>query len=603
MVRKKLSVVIVAIALVAIALGTGYILLARTPSGTPSGAATTVLSTSAACGQAPVSLASAASFAVLAGSTVTNTGSTVVTGDLGVSPGTAVTGFPPGTVTGTIHAGDAVAADAEANLTIAYNDAAGRTLCPISVAGNLGGMTLTPGLYKSTSSLEISSGDLTLDAQLNASAVFIFQMASTFSTTSGRQVILAGGAQASNIFWQVGSSATFGTTSTFIGTVMAYASITMTTGATLDGRALAMTGAVTLDTNTVTTVAPGLLRVTTNPAVSAKILVDGIARDEWGLNWMKIAPGPHTVSFGDVYGFGTPASQAVTLTSGATTEVVGNYVQYGSLRVITNPALPATISVNGDPANDWGMWRAAAAGSYTIHFGAVEGYDPPADQTATVVAGALTTITGNYVSNPAAPGPDPFTFGLLRVYTTNPAVPATIIVNGIPRDEWGLAWVKMAPGTYTVSFKGVYGSTPPAPQDVTVTAGATTVYNGVFFVHGSLRIITSPAVPATVFVDGVARDDWGMWQSLPPATYTVSFGDVAGYTAPAPQTAIVAANNLTTITGVYAPATASPFASGPSAFAGFASLASILAESAPSGNRVSTDFAARPAMPGVRLSA
>jgi len=90
---------------------------------------------------------------------------------------------------------------------------------------------------------------------------------------------------------------------------------------------------------------------------------------------------------------------------------------------------------------------------------------------------------------------------------------------------------------------------------------------------------------------------------LPPATYTVSFGDVAGYTAPAPQTAIVAANNLTTITGVYAPATASPFASGPSAFAGFASLASILAESAPSGNRVSTDFAARPAMPGVRLSA
>jgi hypothetical protein len=551
MIRTNFVVVFVAIALLAGALGTGYGLLTRTPFASSSRSAATVMSPSVVCGQAPVSLASAASFAVLAGSTVTNTGTTVVTGDLGVSPGTAVTGFPPGTVSGTIHAGDAVAADAEANLTIAYNDAAGRSNCPISVAGNLGGLTLTPGLYKSTSSLAISSGDLTLDAQLNASGVFVFQMASTLTTTSGRQVILAGGAQASNIFWQVGSSATLGTTSTFVGTIMADQSITMNTGATLDGRALAMVAAVTLDTNTVTTVAPSLLRVTTNPAVPGKILVDGIPRDEWGLNWMKIAPGPHTVSFGDVYGFGTPAAQAVTTTSGVSTHVIGNYVQYGSLRVITSPALPATISVDGQPANDWGMWRAAAAASYTIHFGLVQGYDPPVDQTATVVAGALTTITGTYVSNPAAPGPDPSTFGLLRVYTINPAVPATILVNGIPRDEWGLTWVKMAPGTYTVSFKGVYGSSPPAPQDVTVIAGATTVYNGVFTVHGSLRIITSPAVPGTVFVDGVARDDWGMWQSMLPGTYTVSFGDVAGHTTPAPQTATIGASNLTTITGVY----------------------------------------------------
>jgi hypothetical protein len=183
---------------------------------------------------------------------VTNTGATTVTGDLGVSPGTAVTGFPPGTVVGTIHAGDPAAAGAVANLTIAYNDAAGRTLCPVSVAGNLGGLTLTPGLYKSTSGLEISSGDLTLDAQGNSSAVFIFQMASTLTVTSGRQVILAGGAQASSIFWQVGSSATLGTNSTFIGTIMADQSISLNTGATLDGRALARIGAVTLATNTVT---------------------------------------------------------------------------------------------------------------------------------------------------------------------------------------------------------------------------------------------------------------------------------------------------------------------------------------------------------------
>jgi hypothetical protein len=193
-------------------------------------------------------LLSAASFAVLAGSTVTNTGQTTVTGDLGVSPGTAVTGFPPGTITGAKHA-DAVAAQAEADLTTAYNDAAGRTLCPIGVAGNLGGQTLSPGLYKSTSSLEVSSGDLTLDAKGNSGAVWIFQMATTLTTTTGRQVVLAGGAQAKNIFWQVGSSATLGTTSTFNGTIMADQAITMAAGATLNGRVLAHTAAVTLDSN------------------------------------------------------------------------------------------------------------------------------------------------------------------------------------------------------------------------------------------------------------------------------------------------------------------------------------------------------------------
>jgi len=133
----------------------------------------------------------------------------------------------------------------------AYNDAAGRTVGAVLVAGDLVGQTLTPGLYKSTSSLEISSGDLTLDAQGDANEVFIFQMASTLTTTAGRQVILSGGAKASNIYWQVGSSATLGTTSEFKGNILALASITVTTSAAVQGRLLARTGAVTLDTNVV----------------------------------------------------------------------------------------------------------------------------------------------------------------------------------------------------------------------------------------------------------------------------------------------------------------------------------------------------------------
>lgn len=230
---------------------------AKDTGGLPLGSNSVWGFTTAACSQAPVALLSAAGFAVLAGSTVTNTGPTIVNGNLGVSPGTAVTGFGPGTLNGTQYTGTGSAAGpAEADLTTAFNDAAGRTLCAVSVAGNLGGQTLAPGLYKSTSSLAISSGDLTLDAQGQPDAIFIFQMASTLTTTSGRAVILSGGAKASNIFWQVGSSATLGTTSSFAGTVMADQAITLNTGATLNGRALARVQAVALDTNTVTVPAP-----------------------------------------------------------------------------------------------------------------------------------------------------------------------------------------------------------------------------------------------------------------------------------------------------------------------------------------------------------
>jgi hypothetical protein len=233
------------------------------PSSSPCAATTTTTTTPGATttttiggGQASVALGSAANFVVLAGSTVTNTGATTVTGDLGVSPGTAVTGFPPGVVNGMTHAGDPAAAQAQIDLTTAFNDAAGRSVGAVTVAGNLGGQTLTPGLYKSTSSLEISSGDLTLDAQGDANAVFIFQMASTLTTTAGRQVILSGGAKAANVFWQVGSSATLGTTSVFKGNILADQSITLNTGATLDGRALARIAAVALATNTITKPAP-----------------------------------------------------------------------------------------------------------------------------------------------------------------------------------------------------------------------------------------------------------------------------------------------------------------------------------------------------------
>lgn len=210
--------------------------------------------TTGACGMEPVKLGSSANFAVLAGQTVTNTSNlTIVTGDVGTSPGNAITGFGigEGTIVGAQHAGDAVSATAMADLTTAYNEVAGRSLCAITVADNIGGTTLAPGLYKSTSTLAISSGELTLDAQGDADAIWIFQMASSLTVTSGRKVILTNGAKSSNVYWQVGSAATLGTTVEFNGTIMAEAAITLETGATLNGRALVRSDAVTLDANVV----------------------------------------------------------------------------------------------------------------------------------------------------------------------------------------------------------------------------------------------------------------------------------------------------------------------------------------------------------------
>jgi len=201
---------------------------------------------------ATISLAGASDLAVIAGTAITSTGATTVTGDIALSPGSSIGGFPPGILNGSQQINNNISSQAKLDLTAAYNDAAGRTSTEmVTLSGNIGGLTLTPGLYKSTSSLAISSGDLTFDAKGDASAIFIIQIASSLTTTSGRKVILSGGAQASNIFWQVGSSATFGTTSVFKGTILAMQSITFNTGATLDGRAFARTGGVTMQGNTI----------------------------------------------------------------------------------------------------------------------------------------------------------------------------------------------------------------------------------------------------------------------------------------------------------------------------------------------------------------
>ena len=230
----------------------GYAWLAVVPVAAAGAIALFIASQPALAETAPVGLGTAGSFAVLAGTTVTNTGPSTISGNLGVSPGTAVTGFPPGIVSnGTIHSADGVASGAQSDLTTGYNDAAGRSPTANVPAFIGAGQTLAPGVYKASSSLDVG-GSLTLDAGGDPNAVFIFQAPSTLITDSASSVILTNGAQACNVFWQVGSSATLGTNSAFSGSILALTSISVNTGDTVDGRALARNGAVTLDDDTIT---------------------------------------------------------------------------------------------------------------------------------------------------------------------------------------------------------------------------------------------------------------------------------------------------------------------------------------------------------------
>jgi hypothetical protein len=239
-------------------------------------------------------------------------------------------------------------AAAKTDLTTAFNDAAGRSNCAISVAGNIGGQTLAPGLYKSTSSLAISSGDLTLSGGGNSNAVFVFQVASALTTTSGRAVILTNGAQAGNVFWQVGSSASLGTTSTMQGTILAYASITMTSGSQLNGRALARSGDVTLSSSTI--VVP---TTTTSPSYDVTFTESGLPST--GTSWSVTMAGVLT------------SSSTSTIVSSVSNGVYAYTVGTGSGYTAT-PA-SGSVTVNGAPATQAIVFAGAAPGTtFTVTF-------------------------------------------------------------------------------------------------------------------------------------------------------------------------------------------------------------------------------------------
>lgn len=277
---------------------------------------------------AQISLGTAQNFGVLGGSTVTNTGATTVNGNVGVSPGTAVTGFPPGVVVGgAIHSNSVVAMQAQNDLTTAYNNIAA-TPCTVDLTGqDLGGLTLTSGVYCFSTSAQLT-GALTLNALGNQNALFLFKIGSTLTTASNSTVTVINATSSCNkAYWQVGSSATLGTGTSFAGDILALSSITLTTGANTSGRTLARNGAVTLDTNTVNAC----------PVVVCPI----------------ITVNPATLPDGTI---GTPYNQTVTATGG-----VAPYAF-----AISNGALPPGLTLGAATGAITGTPTTAGTFTFTI---------------------------------------------------------------------------------------------------------------------------------------------------------------------------------------------------------------------------------------------
>ena len=467
--------------------------------------------------QTTIQLGTATGYAVLAGSTITNTGASLVTGDIGLSPGTAITGFPPGIIAGATRIA-AAAAPAQTDSLAAYNDAFGRPV-GTTVTTELGGQTLVAGVYSTASGTLGLTGTLTLDGQNNPNAVFIFKAASTLITASGAPgtpaslVVLRGGAQACNVFWQIGSSTTLGSYSAFQGSVLAAASITANTGASVNGRLLARTGAVTLDTNAVTTpVCNGSIQIvkntvggdgtfafTGNTGVTSLTTVGGT-----GSQTINLAPGSGYNATETVPAGWTQTGASCTNGTPAAIQVVSGGTTVCTFTNTIIPALPpGSIRVVKNTSGGNGTF------AFTSNFGLT---------TLTTVAGAATQTFTNLVIGSNYSVSEAASAGWTQTSAT--------CTNGTPA-----AVVVTAGGTTVCTFINTAILVPPPPASGSLTIVKSSIGgNGTFAFNSNFGFstLTTAGGTATQVFTNLA----------PGVNYFVSETASAGWT----QTSIACTN-------------------------------------------------------------
>jgi len=275
----------------------------------------------------------------------------------------------------------------------------------------------------------------------------------------------------------------------------------------------------------------GFVRTTTNPPVPSMISLDGVDRTQWGLDWLAVSPADYQQCFGDVPGWVTPPCELISVASGVTTVSEGSFVRKSTLTVTTrvegtvDSPLPSVITIDGAPAGEWGLMAELAPGLVDVCFGAVANFLPPPCQTVALTAGEATAVEGVFADTPGAPAPAPT--GLLRV-TTAPAVPSTIEVNGIETGQFGVQWIPHPAGSYLICFSDVPGFVTPPCQNADVATGQTTTVDGAFTAMGSLQVATSPATNAVVSVDGIPRNQWGLFTSIEAGDQNVCAHFVSG---------------------------------------------------------------------------
>jgi non-canonical (house-cleaning) NTP pyrophosphatase len=465
-----------------------------------------------------VPLGTAANFAVLAGSGITNTGTTTITGDAGSSPTPAETGFPPGTVTGTNYtAADPATAAAQTDLTAAYTDAAGAVSSAVYGAEDIGGDTMGPGVYKYASSLAIT-GDLTLVG--DSSSIFIFQIGSTL-TTAGN--VILNGVLPSNVFWQVGSSATLGANSSFQGTILAYASITVGTGATVDGRLLAG-AAITLDSDTITTPAAAPVQVASINTVTPSPDSNTVN------NAQSVSVAITTSNVSD--GTGVTASLVDSSKNALSTPITASGTITGNAATLTL-ALPATLAA-GDyfvEATVAGI-TAASYSAYTVTSTMVT-----TNGKTTVAPGA--TLQMNATVLPADAANKTVTWSVTAGTGTATIDPSTGILTGL------------TPGTVTVTATANDGSGVTGTEIITVTPILVTsiVVTGAggatSFANGATLQMSAAITPSTAGNQAVT---WSVAAGSGTATIDPTSGLLTAVT-PGTVTVTATAKDASGITG------------------------------------------------------